>query len=273
MKKSSFRTTELSDAEFELGNLRFITVKTSNLLGRGDICVYVPPDETLSNLPIYILLHGVYGSAWIWAFKGGAHHTANRLIAAGEIRPAILAMPSDGLWGDGSAYLTHHQKNFASWIVDDVPKAVRELIPQAGPNSPLCIGGLSMGGFGALMLGGMHPEKFKAVSAHSSITAFHQMSQFVNEPLSTYQIEDTSGDVFSIWQKLNGNYPKLRFDCGTSDTLLQANQLLHQQLTHEGIAHDYQEFSGSHEWPYWIEHLEKSLIFFDQQLTPAPPAW
>ena len=68
---SSFRTIELSDSIFESQNLRFLTVKTANLKGRGDICLYVPQvDENVDNLPIYILLHGVYGSAWIWAMKG-----------------------------------------------------------------------------------------------------------------------------------------------------------------------------------------------------------
>ena len=70
---SSFRTIELSDSIFESQNLRFLTVKTANLKGRGDICLYVPQVDENINLPIYILLHGVYGSAWIWAMKGGAH--------------------------------------------------------------------------------------------------------------------------------------------------------------------------------------------------------
>ena len=69
---SSFRTIELSDEVFETDGLRFLTVKTPNLLGRGDICLYLPQGiEPRTNLPIYILLHGVYGSAWAWALKGG----------------------------------------------------------------------------------------------------------------------------------------------------------------------------------------------------------
>jgi len=68
---SKFRTTEISDPEFESNHLRFITVKTPNLKGRGDICVFVPPVENLKDIPIVTLLHGVYGSAWIWAHKAG----------------------------------------------------------------------------------------------------------------------------------------------------------------------------------------------------------
>ena len=46
------------------------------------------------SLPLVLLLHGVYGSHWAWAFKGGAHRTAQRLIDAGAIPPLVLAMPS-----------------------------------------------------------------------------------------------------------------------------------------------------------------------------------
>jgi S-formylglutathione hydrolase FrmB len=166
---SSFRTIELSDASYEMGGLRFLTIKTPNLAGRGDICLFVPKvKKGISNLPIYILLHGVYGSAWAWAMKGGAAQTAQRMMLSGQIKPAIIAMPSDGLWGDGSAYSSHHDKNFDQWIVNDVSLAIIENIPEANQKSLLCIGGLSMGGYGALMLGARFPEKFKAISGHSS---------------------------------------------------------------------------------------------------------
>ncbi|GAL80595.1 putative esterase [Algibacter lectus] len=97
--ESKFRTTELSNPEFESNNLRFITVKTPNLKGRGDICVFVPPMKNLKDIPIVTLLHGVYGSAWIWAHKAGVHFTALKMMELGILKPMVIAMPSDGLWG------------------------------------------------------------------------------------------------------------------------------------------------------------------------------
>lgn len=264
--QGSFRTIELSDEIYE-SELRFLTVKTPNLKGRGDICLYVPEmAKELNNLPIYILLHGVYGSAWIWALKGGAHHTAKRLMEAGEIAPAIIAMPSDGLWGDGSGYLQHREKDFAKWIVADVPLAIAENIPQASTSSPLCIGGLSMGGYGALHLGADFPERFKAISAHSAITKFEEMSLFVEEPLERYQLNAPKENVLDSIKKNKNQLPKLRFDCGTDDKLISGNRLLHQQLTDLDIPHVYEEFEGGHEWPYWQKHVEKTFSFFNQSL-------
>ncbi|WP_339714215.1 alpha/beta hydrolase-fold protein [uncultured Kriegella sp.] len=268
---SSFRTIELSDNNYENDGLRFLTVKTKNLKGRGDICLFVPKvSEGVTNLPIYILLHGVYGSAWVWAMKGGAHRTAQRLMDNGTIRPAIIAMPSDGLWGDGSGYLPHLEKNFSEWIVSDVPNAIIENIPQASVESELCIGGLSMGGYGALRLGIQNPHKFKAISAHSAITKFEEMGDFVEESLSSYGVKDSETAVIDAVKNHKNKIPSLRFDCGTSDDLLEANRLLHQQLLNLKVTHVYQEFEGGHEWPYWIEHVKDSFLFFNGQVTPNP---
>ena len=263
--KGSFRTIELSDSIYESQGLRFLTVKTSNLKGRGDICLYVPKvDKKNDNLPIYILLHGVYGSAWIWALKGGAHHTADKLINTKIIKPAIIAMPSDGLWGDGSAYFSHHQKNFDKWIVEDVITAVKENIPEAKNSTSTCIGGLSMGGYGALSLGARFPGKFKAISGHSSITKLEQMSLFVEEPLAGYQKEVVFPDLIEIMQNNKSKLPAFRFDCGINDELIEPNRFLHQQLKEEKIPHTYNEFNGGHEWSYWIQHLKKTLDFFNK---------
>ncbi|ARV16623.1 alpha/beta hydrolase [Polaribacter sp. SA4-12] len=265
--KSSFRTIELSDSEFEAQGLRFLTVKTANLKGRGDICLYVPEvDEGINNLPIYILLHGVYGSAWIWAMKGGAHKTAKKMMESKTIKPAIIAMPSDGLWGDGSAYFSHHKKQFDNWIVEDVITAVKENIPEAKNSTSTCIGGLSMGGYGALSLGGRFPDKFKAISGHSSITKLEQIQLFVEEPLEEYLKESTTANVIEILKGKKEKLPPFRFDCGINDDLLSANQLLHQELLKENIPHIYEEFKGGHEWSYWIDNLEKTFEFFNQNL-------
>lgn len=263
---SSFRTIELSNEEYEFDGLRFLTIKTKNLKGRGDICIFVPKEtKNVTDLPIYILLHGVYGSAWAWSMKGGAHETAKRLMDDGAIGPAIIAMPSDGLWGDGSGYLSHKEKDFAQWIVSDVPKAIMENLDCAGHNSPLCIGGLSMGGYGALMLGVRFHHKFNAISGHSSITKFEQLAFFVEEPLASYEIMDSDKNVINAIKKQTGQLPALRFDCGTSDDLLEANRTLHKELQELKIDHTYEEFEGGHEWPYWQKHLESTLRFFDEQ--------
>lgn len=259
-----FRTTEISDPKFESDNLRFITVKTNNLKGRGDICVFVPSGENLKDLPLVILLHGVYGSAWVWTQKAGVHRTALAMIQNGEIEPMVIAMPSDGLWGDGSGYLPHNQKDFEKWIVDDVPQAVIENIPQVSTKSNMFISGLSMGGFGALRLGIKYSEKFRAISGHSSITDIEQMPLFVEEATEHYEQQDQKeNSVLGVIEKYKNNLPKIRFDCGTGDELIDDNRDLHAKLNNLKIEHRYEEYPGAHEWAYWGEHVRDTLLYFN----------
>lgn len=262
---SFFRTLSLSDPRFETENLRTIIVKSPALEMRGEITVYypqsIPPEEPL---PLVLLLHGVYGSHLSWCMKGGAHRTAARLIIENRMRPMMIAMPSDGLWGDGSGYLPHHGKDFERWIVEEVPQAVKEAFPDFPTCTPVFIAGLSMGGFGALRLGGAYPEKFAGISGHSSITRAEEMISFVEE---NWEDDLLRYEVFETFRQAGTALPPVRFDCGTEDELLAANRLLHQQLTASGIPHTYEEFSGGHEWSYWETHLEDTLLFFESILT------
>ena len=108
-----FRTIEISPPD--LDRLRYVTVKSRALRGRADICVFTPiQTESLTDVPLVILLHGVYGSHWSWAHQGHAHRILASLIASDAVPPMALAMPSDGLWGDGSGYVSHGAQNFES---------------------------------------------------------------------------------------------------------------------------------------------------------------
>jgi S-formylglutathione hydrolase FrmB len=255
MKK--FRTIEISDSQFEKDNLRMMTVKSSNLKGRGDIVVFVPP-KIQRDTPVVILLHGVYGSAWSWPLKTGIH--INELNAE---NPFVLAFPSDGLWGDGSGYLPHDGYNFEKWIAEDVPEILISEIENVSDKSPFFISGLSMGGFGALKIGAKYHQRFKAFSGHSSITHIEQMQLFVEEDMKHFQqTENVDEDVFETIRKYKDRIGPFRFDCGADDLLIDYNKKLHAQLSAEEIAHQYEEFEGRHEWAYWTEHVKKSLDFF-----------
>jgi putative tributyrin esterase len=263
-----FRTIEVSNPKFENDFLRYITVKSKNLKGRGDICVFVPTEvKNIENCPLVILLHGVYGSAWSWTLSGGVHIHVLEMIRKKLIPPMVIAMPSDGLWGDGSAYLPHNNINFEKWIAEDVPKAVKSIVPSITDQSRIFIGGLSMGGFGALKIGVKYNKIFSAISAHSSLTNVSQMKDFVEEDIQNYLQEDkTEEDIFLTILKNKDQLPAISFDCGFSDTLIEHNRLLHAQLTEQNIAHDYEEYQGGHEWPYWEEHVIDSILFFARHI-------
>jgi enterochelin esterase-like enzyme len=58
----------------------------------------------------------------------------------------------------------------------------------------------------------------------------------------------------------------LRFDCGRNDPYIAANRQLHAELQAAGIAHEFAEHEGGHNWDYWALHLEDTLRFFGAAL-------
>lgn len=259
---SAFRTVEISDPLFEQEGLRFVTVKSPALRRRSDLCLWVPEAREIGTL--LILLHGVYGSHWAWSLSGGVHKTAKCMLAARELDPMVIAMPSDGLFGDGSGYLTHPGcEDVERWIVDEVPAVARIAAPALKADASVAIGGLSMGGYGAIRLGAKYADRFSSISAHSAITEIEEMTAFVEEPLGDYLACAPREELSALhWlRRHRDRLPRLRFDCGVSDPLIQGNRALHRALEAEGIAHVYEEFAGGHEWPYWQEHVAGTLRF------------
>ena len=269
-----FRSLEVSDPALSPPGLRFVTVKSAALGQRADVLLFVPPQvAALRDVPLVLLLHGVYGSHWAWAFKGGAHLTAQRLIDAGAIPPLVLAMPSDGLWGDGSGYVAHGSRDFERWIVDEVPAAARAACSACGESSPLFIAGLSMGGFGALRLAGRHPRRFVAAAGHSSVTEAAQLDALMAESRAGWSAAPADGSVIAALRGADAPLPALRFDCGRDDPFIAATRRLHAELQAAGIAHEYAEHDGGHGWDYWARHLEDTLRFFGTTLSArrTPP--
>ncbi len=265
-----FPTIELSEPVYEHEGLRFATVKSAALGRRADVSVWVPRAEKIGTL--LILLHGVYGSHWVWSHKAGVHRTAQRLLAAGDIAPMVIAMPSDGLSRDGSGYLTWPAiqtsigaggEDVERWIVEEVPAIARLAAPDLLPDAKIAIAGLSMGGYAALRLGAKYADRFSAISAHSSITDIHEMENFTEEPLADYLTCAPAPELSALhWLERHRDIlPPIRFDCGIEDDLLAGNRRLHEALKEGKIAHEYAEFPGAHEWTYWQRHIHSTLRF------------
>jgi len=267
--KTSFRTVEISDPRFESEGLRQITVKSRALKGRGDLTLFIPDGAVqMRNLPLVILLHGVYGSHWAWTGSGGVHRTLARMVKAREVAPMALAMPSDGLFGDGSGYVRHADgRDFEKWLIEEVPQAAR--LGAGGAiteDSTHFMAGLSMGGFGALRLGAKYPSRFRAMAGHSSLTHLDQLNAFMEESVADFGALDTDVSVLDTMLANGNRLPPFRFDCGTEDPLLEHNRTLHRALNEQGIRHTYEEFPGGHNWSYWGQHIARTLKFFSDHL-------
>lgn len=237
-----------------------ITLYSPPLRRRADITLFVPSGKQDSPLPLLILMHGVYGSHWNWSVLGNVPATVTEMMAAGTLGAFAIAMPSDGLWGDGSGYVVHRDLDAESWIVNDVPAAVRAVFPNI--QGQIFLAGQSMGGYGALRLGAKFASRIAGISAHSPVTSLADLAPYVQEPLHDYLAAGKRDTDLLYWMRRNrAHLPPIRIDCGTEDGLVESNRTLHQALLHARIPHTYEEHEGGHDWPYWQQHVRSTLRF------------
>ena len=159
--------------------------------------------------------------------------------------------------------MPHHLQNFQEWVGVEVPAVVQQEIEEVGSRSTFYIGGLSMGGYGAIRIGALYPNTFKGISAHSSLTNVAELQIFVEEDWSKGVNHQQLTPLIDLLTTHQDTLPPLRFDCGKADVLFEANQRLHEQLTKLTIGHDFQIFEGAHTWEYWAEHIMETYLFCD----------
>lgn len=258
---SRFRNWNLSGPVGPAG-IQMATLYSPALSRRADLTFYVPDGrEDGCQLPLLILLHGVYGSHWNWWACGHAPETADAMIRSRAVRPFAMAMPSDGLWGEGSGYIAHRDFDAEAWIAEDVPQFLGEVLPGVRTDR-FYLAGLSMGGYGALRIGMKHAATVKGISAHSAVTRIQDLQSFVQEPIEEYLAAGEANAEILHWARRNrATLPPVRFDCGREDSLLEGNRALHRSLLDAGIPHTYEEHSGGHTWEYWQEHVRSTFRF------------
>jgi putative tributyrin esterase len=239
----------------------FVTLYSPALRRRADISLFIPPGKPDRALRLLVLMHGVYGSHWNWPLLGNVPGIAAEMIKDGSIGQFAIAMPSDGLWGDGSGYVVHRDFDAESWIVDDVPACVRALCPKAEVER-IFLAGQSMGGFGALRLGAKYAPRVAGISAHSPVTCMSDLIPHVQQPLREYQAAGKRDTDLLYWMRRNRlQLSPIRIDCGTEDALLDSNRALHEKLHKDRIPHTYEEHPGGHDWVYWQQHVRDTFQF------------
>jgi putative tributyrin esterase len=222
----------------------------SHALGRRTTYEAILPDTGTGPFPVLLQLHGLFDDHNSWIHKSKLVHYVSEL-------QAIVILPDGGT----SGYLDwptqpHERLNrqlYETMIVEDLWNEVHRNFHV--DDQKWAIGGLSMGGYGAMRLGLRHPEKFASIWAHSSAFVIGD----VVPALGLAEIKDAS--LHELAPKLKGrpDLPAIAFDCGTEDELIESNRDFHQLLDELGIEHHYAEHPGGHTWEYWDAHILDAL--------------
>ncbi|MGI9147240.1 MAG: alpha/beta hydrolase [Chloroflexota bacterium] len=236
----------------------------SPIIGEGfPYRVYLPPDylHATQRYPVLYMLHGSGGNYTEWT-DSFLPEQADRMMVAHEIPPMIIVMPDDG----GQTYWANWSEGGPRWgdyVAEDVVSTVDQryrTVPQAASRA---IGGLSMGGLGALNLAFQHPDIFGVVGAHSPSVRVDP------DPALWFLAGQTFWDNNPIWlaQHQSGlDSLKIWMDAGTDDVWLPNIEAVQAALVGQGLHPAWHLFVGPHEAEYWIEHVPDYLRFYGAAL-------
>jgi enterochelin esterase-like enzyme len=257
---------------------------TSAILGRDvHYAVYLPPDYQTSarRYPVVYLLHGYTDDESGWVQFGEINLAADRAIAARDIPPMIIVMPDGGV----------------TWYINDFENKVRyedmfvqEFIPhidatyRTRPQREFRgVSGLSMGGFGSLMLAIRHPDLFAACAAFSAATFPEESFAGMGQPMYDRMFGPIFGPGLKGKDRLTAHFrsvnpldlaksvpvetlKKVRFyiDCGDDDFLFDGNVDLHEVLRDRKVPNEFRSRDGGHTWTYWRTGIVDGLRFIGE---------
>ena len=206
------------------------------------------------------LLNGMLGNYTDWV-------SGTRIQRWAEERDLAVVMPS----GDNSFYVDRpaDNNNYGDFIGRELVEITRRMFPLSDRKEDTFIGGLSMGGFGAVRNGLKYHDTFGAVIGLSS--AMHVFEDREGAEARRPFAEALFGDMALaaasdknprvLVEALAGrkDLPKMYLACGTEDDLLPASRLYRGLLTEAGFDVTYFEGPGGHNWDFWDDQIKRVL--------------
>lgn len=236
--------------------------------------VYLPTGYAESpnvRYPVMYLLHGNDGARNDWAVKGKMQKTVDTLVANGDIPPAIYVMPD----ANTNWYVDLKEKMETAFLQDLMPH-VEKTYRTINARNGRVIGGLSMGGYGALRYVLKYPEKFQAAALLSP--AIYNPEPPADSSARSVKVfaEPNTGGQYSttVWKSYN--YPVLwdsflarkisvpmYINSGDDDEFMIESDAaqLYAQLRRNKQPAELRIVNGKHEWPVWESTIGDALKY------------
>ena len=311
-------TVAKPEAPVAKGTVETKSFKSAALGVAKKYVVYLPAgyaDKPDARWPVFYYLHGLTGNETNWTELGKLDAAADSLGLQ-----AIVVMPDgdDSFYVDGVAkvdydacmkdgtglFIPHKQskrdtcvraRNYETYITKDLIGHVDATYRTIAKREARAIAGLSMGGFGALMLSMRHPELFSAAASHSGVDSLIYMGPFPYEKGKVQLMTNVKqwggpfvemnrwmlglfGSEVAYWKqydpttlvdKLKPGTLALYLDCGTEDgfALHHGMQYLHDLLLDRNIEHAYYIGPGKHDFSFWSVRIAESLAFLRDKVA------
>jgi|GEM_PF-1265813 len=235
--------------------------------------VYLPKGYSAENYtpyPAVYLIHG-YGGSW----KGDWLQTSIVKKMADKYNLLLV-------WPDGNVKVGN--KIVPGWYINspvvDTAKMesyiIKELIPyvERKYNASSCakkraIGGISMGGFGAMYLGTKYNRVFKVIASMSAIYNLYQYKELPD--VKTLIPDEEAWDAYTFNAIELAKYTKntnFYFIVGDEERgALKDNFLLKINMMENKLKHEFHLYPGAHNNNFWRVHLQEMMEFIGKHLT------
>lgn len=213
------------------------------------------------------LLHGYCGNDTDWVLNAPIQEIANNYNLN-------IFCPQ----GDNSFYLNSESScsKYQNFTGEEFIEYTRKTFNLSYQKEDTIIGGLSMGGFGAIHTGLAYPETFGKIIALSSaliVNGIKDMKPTDDNPVANYAYYyQTFGDLALLKESVNDpeflikellskkrTIPDIFMAIGTEDFLYQTNIEFKDFLTSNNVPVAFYTAPGVHDFNFWREWLIKGL--------------
>lgn len=258
----------------------------SPMLGRAiPFSAYVPSGVAANgSVPVLYLLHGKGDTEMAWPENGGIAGVLDRRIAAGDLQPLIVVMPMAG----NSWYVDDARPGgygpMAKAVLDEFIPGIQARYPAAATcRAARSVGGLSMGGYGAMLYAFERPELFVAAFSLSGSLFSDQPAEIESRRRSYERIYDgvfgvpfddkrfLQWNVFTRLDRRRDAPPAVYLVAGDRDfpAILAGTVRFHQELRRRGLPSELSVLPGDHSWAFWESTVGPALSWLSARLDPG----
>jgi putative tributyrin esterase len=222
--------------------------------------------------PVLYLLHGWQGDETNWV-------SMTHLVKDASPYKLIVVTPRGGnSWYVNSA--TRANDRYADYVFQDLIAEMDAHYRTIASARGRSVAGLSMGGYGAMLLSLRHPGAFAFAASISGAFAGPSGIESVLPQLKP-STDEAFGAVGSTTRRQNDmdtligaadptQQPYFFLECGASDPLLPSNRRVVEELSSREFAYEYHELSGAHTWSFWDGALPVMLEVLSRQMHVEP---
>lgn len=218
--------------------------------------------EAASFKTLY-LLHGLSDDHSAWARRSSIERYATE-------RGLAVVMPcADRSWYTDTVY----GAKYFTFITDELPAICRKIFRgMSDKREDNFIGGLSMGGYGAMKACLTYPDRYFGCIGLSGAYDIEYMARVLvpDEWKYIFGMEETSEligskhDVFHLAKvaaESGVQLPKFYMWCGHSDFIHESSEKMDKVLCECKIPHVYEKSEGDHSWSHWDKYIQYGIDY------------